>query len=102
MGITDDDCDRMLAEDITRAEAALDRALPWWRGLGDVRQRMLLNMEFNLGGRLLGFRHALAAMHAADWTTAAAEMRNSLWALQVGARAARLSRAMETGEMPSN
>jgi lysozyme len=58
-------------------------------------------MQFNLGGRLLTFRHALAAMRMADWATAAAEMRSSLWALQVGARADRLARAMETGEMPS-
>jgi lysozyme len=102
VGITDDDCDRMLAEDIARAEADLDRTLSWWPGLGDVRQRVILNMQFNLGSRLLTFRHALAAMREADWATAAAEMRNSLWALQVGARADRLAQAMETGEMPSN
>ncbi|WP_338862872.1 hypothetical protein [Mycetohabitans rhizoxinica] len=30
----------------------LDRHLPWWRSLDAVRQRVLINMAFNLGGML--------------------------------------------------
>jgi hypothetical protein len=61
-----------------------------------------LNMTFNLGDRLLGFRKALAAVQAGDWSTAAAEMLDSQWAAQVGPRAQRLAEAMRTGVMPSS
>jgi lysozyme len=47
--------------------------------------------------RLRTFRRALAAMERRDWETAAAEMLDSLWARQVGARADRLARQMLTG-----
>jgi lysozyme len=93
---------QLLERDIARAERDLDYHLPWWRELGDVRQRVLLNMAFNLGDRLLGFRKALAAVQAGDWTTAAAEMLDSQWAAQVGSRAHRLAEAMRSGVMPSS
>jgi lysozyme len=92
---------QLLEQDIARAALDLDYHLPWWRDLGDARQRVLLNMAINLGDRLLGFRKALAAMRAGDWTTAAAEMLDSQWAIQVGARAQRLAEAMKTGAMPA-
>lgn len=108
VGITDADCDRLLESDIARTELDLDRHLSWWRTLDDVRQRVLLNMCFNLGlGRLLGFRKALAAMQTHQWNRAAHEMLwnapgvSTNWASQVGARAERLAEAMATGEMPS-
>jgi lysozyme len=56
----------------------------------DVRLRALVNMSFNLGGRLAGFKKFLAAYNARDWETAAKEMMDSRWAEQVGSRAVRL------------
>ena len=98
-GISDEVCDLLLTEDIARVEAGLRVRLPWARKLGDVRYAVVANMAFNLGlGGLMQFRKALAAMQAGDWTTAAAEMLDSRWAGQVGARATRLARQMETGE----
>ena len=88
-----------------RAHARIDisaaHELPWWRKLDEVRQRVLANMCFNLGiDKLLGFQNALAAMAKGVYTTAAAEMQDSLWYGQVGQRAVRLCSAMETGVMP--
>ena len=98
VGISDADCDRMLNEDIAAAEAGLDRALPWWRQIGDVRQRALVNMAFNLGlPTLLSFHATLGAMEEGRWAAAAAGMRSSLWHAQIGARAERLARMIETG-----
>ena len=57
---------------------------------GHSRERALVNMAFNLGTRLGGFKRFLAAVNAHDWTTAAREMMDSKWAKQVGARAIRL------------
>jgi lysozyme len=70
--------------------------------MDDIRMRVLANMCFNLGiGKLLGFKNALGAMQRGSYAIAAAAMLNSAWAAQVGARAQRLAKAMETGTMPA-
>lgn len=87
-----------MMEKLAAAKADLDHALPWWRQLNSPRQDALANMTYNLGlTRLLGFKKALAAMERQDWTTAAAEMLDSQWEKDVGARAHRLARQMLTG-----
>lgn len=93
---------QLLEQDIADTLANLDRNLPWWRGLDEVRQRVVANLAFNLGiGKLLGFKNTLAAMQRGSYAVAAAGMLNSLWAKQVGARAQRLASAMEHGVMPA-
>jgi len=85
-------------EDLREKEADLDKALPWWRELSDARQRVLVNMCFNLGiGGLLGFKNTLAYIKAGDYEAAAKGMLNSKWATQVGDRAVRLSEMMRKG-----
>lgn len=92
---------QLLGTDIVDTLHQLDTHLPWWRKLDEVRQRVVANMCFNLGiDKLLGFKSALAAMANGAYATAAAEMEDSLWYGQVGARAVRLCQAMETGVMP--
>jgi lysozyme len=93
---------QLLSTDIADTLHQLDAHLPWWRKLDEVRQRVLVNMCFNLGiDKLLGFKNALAAMANGVYTTAAAEMQDSLWFGQVGQRAVRLCQAMKTGVMPT-
>jgi len=110
-GITREQSRVLLGNDIDAAEADLDAKLPWWRSLDPVRQRVLLNMCFNMGiGRraapgikakgLLEFVNTLAAIEAHDWRRAVAGMRLSLWHTQVGDRAHRLEAMMETGRTP--
>lgn len=96
-GFRDSEIDLMYQNDVADTEAWLDRNLPWWRTLDPVRQRVLMNMAFNMQGRLLGFRNFLAAAQRADWSVAAAEMLDSLWARQVGDRAKRLASMMRSG-----
>lgn len=99
VGISTDEADYLLANDIARAKANLEEALPWTSGLDSARQGALINMAFNLGiGGLMGFRNFLSAMQVGDWATAATEMLQSKWATQVRARAQRLSKQVETGE----
>jgi lysozyme len=99
--LTDAQVNQWLDQDIASALYALDRKLPWWRSMDEVRQRTLANMAFNLGiTKLLGFKHALASMQAGDYPAAAAGMRASSWYGQVKDRAVRLCEAMETGVMP--
>lgn len=83
---------------LTRLCKQLDLSLAWWDRLDDVRQRVLANMAYNLGmGGLLEFRKMLMAVAAENYSLAADEMANSLWAKQVPQRAGRLIAAMRTG-----
>lgn len=100
--LTDSKVAELLNHDLTVTFAGLDLHLPWWRQLDDVRQRVIANMAFNLGvDKLLTFRNTLAAVRAGSYHVAAENMRKSLWASQVGKRAERLIKAMESGEMPA-
>jgi lysozyme len=85
-------------EDFREADDALRTRLPWFAALDDARQGVLLNMCFNLGfEKLEGFPKLLQAAAQGDWETAANEMRDSLWAKEVGERAVRLEQQMRTG-----
>lgn len=98
VGISAEEAGILLSHDIDRTVAALDTAIPWWRGLDDVRQRVIVNMAFNLGiGGLLGFKNTLAAVKEGRYADAAAGMLASKWAGQVGARAVRLASMMQKG-----
>lgn len=96
-GFRDNEIDLMYQNDIVETETWLDRNLPWWSALDPVRQRVMMNMAFNMQGKLLGFRNFLAAAQRGDWSKAAAEMLDSLWARQVGDRAKRLASMMRSG-----
>lgn len=97
---SDDEIDLMLTNDIARTTAALDKNLTWWRNLDPIRQRVIVNMAFNLGiAGLLTFTNTLAAIRSGDYAGAATGMLQSKWATQVGARATRLSNMMRTGSV---
>lgn len=97
--LTDAQIDTLLGRDIAAAVSALDQYANWWRAMEEPRQRVLANMCFNMGwSRLAGFVNTLDAMHKSQYAAAAAGMRASLWASQVGDRAERLAKIMETGE----
>ncbi|AQG98597.1 lysozyme [Burkholderia sp. KK1] len=98
VAFSDDEIDLMLTNDIERAELSLDAKLPWWRNLDPIRQRVMLNMCFNMGiNGLLTFVNTLAFVKSGNWNAAANGMLASKWATQVGARAQRLAQMMRTG-----
>ncbi len=73
-------------------------AMPWFLALDAVRQRVLVDMRFNLGpDRFRAFHRTLAAVQQGDYVTAAEQMLKSKWATQVKGRATRLARMMATG-----
>ncbi len=97
-GITAEESAYLLSNDIDRVWTELKARLPWMTGLNDVRQRVLLDMAFNLGiDGLLKFRNTLATIQAGNYQKAGEMMLDSVWAAQVGMRAQRLSRMMQTG-----
>lgn len=97
--LSEDEIEYLLENDILSVERLLDKYIPWWSTLSDTRQRVLVNMGFNLGvgpctenteGKLLTFKSMLKAMKEGNVETAVANMANTLWAKQVGKRADRL------------
>ncbi|MFD2235097.1 glycoside hydrolase family protein [Phaeospirillum tilakii] len=98
VGISREEAETLLDHDIAALTADFDRALPWWRGLSEARQRALVNMGINLGlPRLLGFKRMLTALERGEFATAAAEALDSPWAGQVGARAQRIAALLRAG-----
>jgi len=97
-GFSQDEIDLMLSNDIVEATSTARALVPGFDQLSDVRQEVVVNMAFNLGyNRLSGFKMFLASVNSSSWDDAAAEMLQSKWATQVGARATRLSYAMKHG-----
>ncbi len=92
-----------LNADVGRSVAQLDKALPWWRALDDVRQDALAEMCFNMGiGTLSDFVHALKYLRSGDWANASAAFLLSKWASQVGHRAQRLAFMVRNGARPTS
>lgn len=97
-GISAAEAKILLDNDIAACATELDDALPWWRGLDEPRQHVLVNMCFNLGIQgLTGFQRTLAHVQAGRWDEAAEAMLDSRWSRQVGQRAVRLAETMRTG-----
>jgi lysozyme len=97
-GISNEEAAFMLKADIKNCERDLDILLPGWKNFSDTRQRVLLNMVFNMGrARLSGFKKFLACLKMNDFTGAADQMMDSSWATQVGQRAVRLRDMMLRG-----
>lgn len=96
--ITKGQSELLLLQDIKAKADELDKRLPWWRSLTDARQRVLLNMAFNLGvNGLMGFKKTLSMISVGNYQGAADEMLRSTWAKQVKGRANRLATMMVQG-----
>jgi lysozyme len=97
-GLRDDEIALILNNDIDDAVSDAMRLVPSFVRLSDARQRVLVEMAFNLGAtRLARFKKFLAAIDAGDFDRAADEMLNSKWASDVGPRAPTLARLMRNG-----
>lgn len=97
--LTENQAERLLEADVYAVQTSLEASIPWAHTLSPVRYAVLVNMAFNLGvGGLMGFKSMLAYVRVGDFRNAAREMARSKWAGQVGSRAARLARQMETDQ----
>ena len=97
-GLSDEEVDYLLSNDITIVENELDNGLSWWRDLDEVRQRALADLAFNMGlPRLHGFVKMLDALQRRDYHAAADELLDSKYAKQVGERSNRVADMIRTG-----
>lgn len=100
-GISDAEALYLLNNDIEERHALLQRALPVYNKLSEVRQRAVLNMAFQMGiQKVLLFKKMIAALERGDYKTAALNVRNSEYGDQTPKRAERIAYMIETGKTP--
>jgi len=99
VGLSEEEIDFLLLNDIVRTKELMDDYIPWHSDLDEVRQEALINFVFNVGiGTTMKFKNAMAALEEHDYETAAIEMMDSNWAKQVGNRAIEITEMIKTGE----
>lgn len=99
IGLSDEEVDILLENDIIRVVKELSAEYPWFNSLDDVRKNALIDISFSLGAtRLRLFKKALAAMEVADYSLAANEFMDSRWAKQVRSRAIELTEMIRNGK----
>lgn len=97
-GLSDEEIDFLLANDIDRIQQEVLKKLPWAKQLNPARLGVLLAMAFQMGvDGLLGFRNTLKMIEQGDYIKAAGGILNSKWARQTPARAERMATQMRTG-----
>ena len=95
VGVSDDEIELMLVNNIKRARSCCASLFPAYATFTQDKQDALANMAFNLGmTRLRGFQHMIDAVNAGDWQEAAIQAKSSHWYIQVGDRARRIVAAL--------
>ena len=98
LGLSDDEVDYLLQNDINRVILELNSEYDWFSDLDDIRQDAMIDISFNLGQtRLRAFKKALAAMSEGNWDEAADQFMDSRWSEQVGIRAKNLTEMIRSG-----
>ena len=97
-GLSDDEIDYLLTNDINRCIEEAE-TYPWFAGLSEPRQAVVISLLFNLGKpRWDGFKKAQAAIAAGDLAEASRQLLDSKWARQVGKRAHEMAAQLQSGE----
>jgi lysozyme len=90
-GITEEEADFLLENDINRTDVALHKALPWLVEQPQTIKDALLLMSFQMGVKtLLTFSNTLSLIRQGKYKLAADNALKSLWARQTPDRAARV------------
>jgi len=99
-GITESEAMLLLDNDIEEAcDLTYSFFKEFYMALNDVRKMVLINMVFNMGGRVLSFKRMRHALRNQDYEQAATQMLDSKWAKQVKGRATRLAQMMASGKL---
>ena len=98
-GITLEEAEYLLQNDIAEARSQLLHAFPWMGEFNDARISAMINFTFNVGiGTVKKFENTLSYMQSGEWDKAADEMMDSRWARQVGNRAIEVTDQIRTGK----
>ena len=101
-GISAQEADYLLQNDLDRCQKELNDKLPWFNTLNEPRKGVLIDMCFQLGiNGLLKFKNSLELIKNGDWDKAADSLKLSLWAKQVPTRCILNANIIKTGEWPT-
>jgi len=101
-GISQQEAEYLLQNDINGVIQALERQISFWNSLNEPRKAVLMNMAFQMGvGGLMKFKRTLAMIEAGEYAQAADNMLTSLWAKQTPRRAKEMANQMRTGKWQS-
>lgn len=99
LGLSEEEIDYLLENDIARCEMELERSFDWYDDLDDVRKQAIINLCFNIGiTSLRKFKNANQAMAEKSFSSASLHYMDSKWAKQVGKRAYEICYMIKTGE----
>jgi lysozyme len=91
-GITEDEADVLLENDINHKDIELHKSLPWLKDEHQNIQDALLLMSFQMGVKtLLSFKNTIKLIRQKKYKEAADNAMQSLWARQTPARAKRVT-----------
>jgi len=98
LGLSMDEIDYMLQNDIERTIKELSREYTWFNELEEgARRDGIINLHFNLGRpRFAKFKKAIAHMEARNHDMAASEFLDSRWAKQVKGRSLEVTDMIKT------
>lgn len=96
--ITKEQAESWLREDVLESEIQLLAYFPIARTLSANRQKVLINMTYNMGvNRLKTFKKMWLAIENKDFNEACKQMKDSKWYVQVKSRADELIEQMKLG-----
>ena len=99
--LTEAQIDELLEADINAAVTDCKAVFPMFADLSDVRQRVLIDMMFNLGkDRFEKFKKMIESVKAGKYAAAADEMKASKWYEQVKTRGKTLESMMRNDKDP--
>lgn len=103
VGVSADEAQTLLANDLARAQTGIAEAWPPFAQLDPVRQAVIIDMVFNMGvAGVLEFKNTLESVAGGNWQDAHDRMLQSRWATQVGARATEDAQMMLSGQWPTD
>lgn len=96
--ISESQAESWLIKGMLEAEIDLLRAFPIVQTISATRQKVLINMTYNMGiRRLAGFKKMWMAIGNKDIEEVCCQMKDSRWFNQVGSRAVELIEQMRAG-----
>lgn len=98
-GISEEEAQLMLDNDIKQVIGECDRNFHWFDDLNETRKIVVLSMVFNMGlPNFKNFKRTIAYIADGNYEQASIEMLDSKWSSQVGVRATELSGMMKNGQ----
>ena len=98
-GLRPTEIEFLLQNDIEEATDAARRSVKNFTQLNYVRQKVIVDMIFNMGEtKFREFKATIRSIEEGNFSLAAYQMKQSRWYGQVGGRSARLCAMMETGK----